>query len=400
MNAAAAGPAAISLISTQSTRRGACPTLDQPMPTGDGLLARVRVAGARLSPEQLSRIAQLTAEHGNGVLEVTARGNLQVRGLTKESAAALAGAVRDLVAIDTGVVIDHSPIAGLDPEELADPLPLVSAIRSGTDELASRLGPKVSVVVDGRGQVSLAALKADIRLVAVDATRWAVTLGGAKAQVMEPTSAVAATIAALGALAAIGPDARATDLFPPHADAPAEADPIAPAGPSIALRLDTGHTTAIALPFGSARASEIVRLAAEATAADVTVVRLAPAHRLLFDNAPPEFARMAADLGFITASDDPRRRISACIGSQGCASGHIPSRKIAAGLASILGPASQLHVSGCSKGCAYPRPAAVTLVGTSGGIGLVIMGRAGDTPQTFLDEAHLPEALVQVQSGK
>src|SRR5690606_29679762 len=217
-----------------------------------------------------------------------------------------------------GTVIDHSPIAGIDPDEIADPIPLVTAIRSGSAPLADRLGPKVSVVVDGAGQVPLNGLKADIRLVAVDATQWAVTLGGAKPQLVDASGAVAATIAVLGALAAIGPDARASDLFARRSDVAHPGAMLSPAAPT-SLRLISGHSTAIALPFGAAPAHDLVGLAHAATTAGIQLIRLAPDHRLLFDDAPHGFLEAAQALGFITTADDQRHRISACIGNQGCA---------------------------------------------------------------------------------
>ena len=184
------------------------------MQTGDGLLARVRVAGARLTPADLAALAKLADEHGNGLIEITARGNLQVRGLRPDTAPAFAEAVAALLPIETGLTIDISPIAGADPEEIADPRPLADAIGKGAAGLAGRLGPKVSVVIDGGGQISLSQLKADIRLWAQPGNSWAVTLGGGKPQHMDAQGVVATALAFLGALAAIGPEARATDLFP------------------------------------------------------------------------------------------------------------------------------------------------------------------------------------------
>ncbi len=63
-------------------RRGACPGLSVPMPTGDGLLARLMPTG----PVRLDAFRALCASarrHGNGTIEVTARGSLQVRGLSE-----------------------------------------------------------------------------------------------------------------------------------------------------------------------------------------------------------------------------------------------------------------------------------------------------------------------------
>jgi precorrin-3B synthase len=373
-------------------RRGACPSLRAPMQTGDGLLARIRVAGACLSPHQLSEIAHLAQHHGNGLVEITARGKLQVRGLTPASAAPFADAVSALIPIETGLVIDLSPLAGLDPQERADPRPLAAAIRTGAAAWVDRLGPKVSVVIDSGGQVPLDALKADIRLVALSDQLWAVTLGGGKPQQVDADGAIATALALLGALAAMGPDARATDLFPGRS-APVAHTLNWPAR----LHLTHGHTTPVALPFGSIRGAELVALCDGAMAAGVETMRLAPDHTLLLDDAPETLIASAAALGFITRHDDPRRHISACIGNQGCASGHIAARDIAGRLGPHLPPHQTLHVSGCPKGCAHPRPADMTLVGTPAGIGLVIEGSAGDTPIHILDEADLVDVVVSHQ---
>ena len=74
-------------------RRGACPSLDAPMRTGDGLLARLRVVGGRLTPVQLTKVAAIAGQFGNGQIEITARGNLQVRGLSDATAVDFARAI-------------------------------------------------------------------------------------------------------------------------------------------------------------------------------------------------------------------------------------------------------------------------------------------------------------------
>ncbi len=397
------------------------------MQTGDGLLARIRVQSRTLSTGQLAQLARLAIQHGNGILEISARGNLQARGLTAATAPLFAQAVTCLVPLENGLVVDTSPLAGDDPSEISDPLPLAAQIRAGAIALKDKLGPKVTVIIDGGGQISLSSLKADIRLLALDATHWAVHLGGGKPQIMDAEGAVAATLAVLGALAALGPEARAGDLFPefststPHPSPPHKGEGAGPVlaentaghsvqhlpprgggweGGSPTLQTLTGHTSPVALPFGQMHGDALIALAEAAEANGVTKLRLAPAHTLLLDNAPAKLIEIAGKLGFITDPSDPRRRVSACIGTEGCASGHIPARRLAAELAPLTSPDQHLHVSGCTKGCAHPRPSAITLVGRSDGIGLVIDGRAGDTPQHILDEAGLAPALAARQEAR
>ena len=374
-------------------RRGACPTLDAPMQTGDGLLARLRVADGRLTPTELAEIARLAAQHGNGQVEITARGNLQVRGLTGATTPAFASAVRALAEIETGLVVETPPLAGEDPSEIGDPRALAAAIAILAAPFGDQLGPKVTVVVDGLGQITRASLKADIRLTAITPDRWALAIADQIQAELGATDVPAAVVAVLQRLADRGPAARGTDLAMPGAsNYPASVPPIGH------FALAAGTALGIALPFGASDAQAMIDLSALANRHGITAFRLAPNHALLAMEAPGGFAGEAAALGFITDPADPRLRVSACIGSAGCASGHFPARAIAEQLAPSLPAGKQLHVSGCAKGCAHPRRAALTLVGRSDGYGLVINGTAGDTPHSVLrmdDESALAAAIRQ-----
>ncbi len=101
------------------TRRGACPALSAPMQTGDGLLVRLNPVAGGLSPAQLAGLCDAAGMFGNGVIEVTARGSMQVRGLTSASAAPFAEAIDRLgiaalfdYAVDAGRIARSKP----DPE--------------------------------------------------------------------------------------------------------------------------------------------------------------------------------------------------------------------------------------------------------------------------------------------
>ena len=79
--------------------------------------------------------------------------------------------------------IETSPLAGLDPEEIADPTPLAELIRKGiaAERLETRLGPKVSVIVDGGGRPELDEMTADVRLTAErrnGAVAWQIAVAG------------------------------------------------------------------------------------------------------------------------------------------------------------------------------------------------------------------------------
>ena len=74
-------------------RRGACPGLSAPMPTGDGLLVRLLPIGT-IPLDAFAALCAAAQAHGNGVIEVTARGSIQVRGLDCRIGAALRGGRR------------------------------------------------------------------------------------------------------------------------------------------------------------------------------------------------------------------------------------------------------------------------------------------------------------------
>jgi precorrin-3B synthase len=85
--------------------------------------------------------------------------------------------------------------------------------------------------------------------------------------------------------------------------------------------------------------------------------------------------------GLVTRADDLRLRIAACTGAPGCPEAKAETRAFAAALAPHVPKDAQLHVSGCAKGCAHPKPSALTLVGTDSGFDLVRRGTARDLPE-------------------
>lgn len=392
------------------SRRGACPALSAPMQTGDGLLVRLNPVTGGLSPSQLAVLCDAADLHGNGIIEVTARGSIQIRGLTEGSAPLFAQAVDRLgISVRTGVPVQTGVLAGLDPQEIADPTKLAELIRSGITEagLGGRLGPKVSVVIDGGGRTALDLVAADVRLTAVvadtGADAWQVAIAGDSRTARRlgvathESAACEATLELLSAISAMGLEARARDLdtgsvIDRHAADPRDRpeDDIARGLPLIgATNLRRSRVAlGVALPFGHTTARALKAFAESAASLGLDDIRAAPGRTLvaICDTAAQSEAlrALAAALGFVVSSEDPRLSVSACPGAPDCASGHIPARQIAADIASehgnLLDGSMHLHVSGCAKGCAHPGVATLTLVASAAGTGLVINGTARDEP--------------------
>ncbi len=153
-------------------RRGACPGLSTPMPTGDGLLVRL-LPTAPITLDAFAELCGAARRHGNGTIEITARGSFQVRGLTVDSAPAFAAEVAALgIAASDGVPVLTNALDD-DPGALIDAAALAADLRRSIADAGLVLAPKVSVVVDGGGKLHLDAVPADVRLRAIDGrTAW------------------------------------------------------------------------------------------------------------------------------------------------------------------------------------------------------------------------------------
>jgi precorrin-3B synthase len=233
--------------------------------------------------------------------------------------------------------------------------------------------------------------------------------------------AVAAVIGILSIIAARGPVARASDVLHREGveafEAVAAVEP-APAPPprmpaemiGLHAMRDGMMALGVGLVFGHTHADALAELVRVAARRGVRAVRPVPDRALLLTGVSALNAggliTAAERLGFLLHADDPRRRIAACPGAPACASGLIPARTLASTMAPVLAPVTKsghnavaLHISGCPKGCAHPGPAALTLVGTSQGYGVIYQGAARDTPHHYVDAAGLGDEIARLALG-
>jgi precorrin-3B synthase len=393
------------------------------MATGDGLLVRMTPTGATMSCQAFAALCAAARSCGNGVIEITSRGSLQIRGLTESSAQRFATAVGNIeLPFCEGTPVLINPLAGLDPDEALDMSDMAAELRRtlAAATFSADIASKVSIALDGGSALHLDAVAADVRMRTEAGGTCLVAVAG-DAESATPLGAVAsehaveAAVAIVRVVAAAGPAARARDIVAAHgagAFRQALADilidharpPRRPAAEPIgthALR-DGSVAIGLGLAFEHADASALEELADAAATAGAVGLRTAPGRALLLLGTPPHGAarlgEIAQRLGFIVRAEDPRRRVIACAGAPVCAAGEIATRALApvlARMAAVAG-APMVHVSGCAKGCACPRSMPLTVVGMEGRCGVVVNGSARDEPVAILGPEELPDALSRV----
>lgn len=353
--------------------RGWCPGALRPMASGDGLVVRVRPRGGRLTPAQAQSMAALARAHGNGLIDLSTRANLQLRGVTEAGHPALIEGLSALGLIDESAETEARRNIAVTPFwTKADPTERLAAAL--TQALAAPEAPalpgKFGFALDTGEAVVLRGVSADI---------WIETgpeglLLATQAPLARPVTAKTAVAEAIalahwflaeggvsegrGRMAAL----LARRGLPEGFSAPRLA-PAAPPAPGL-HRLGA----LVGFEFGQMPAETLAALAG------LGPIRVTPWRMLLVEGLA-----MLPDLpGLITDAADPMQRVIACTGAPGCLQAHAATRPLARALAPHV--PGLLHVSGCAKGCAHPGAAPLVLTATPTGFDLIRRGKAGDAP--------------------
>jgi len=328
----------------------------------DGSLSRVRLVGGFLSAQGLSVLAGVAAELGDGRLELTSRGNVQLRGLAPDAGDEIG---RRLHAVGLWPSASHervrnilaSPLAGLDRDsDVSDLVRALDDALCASPRLVELSGRFLFAVDDGRGDV--ADLGPDVLI----------TRSGS-----DPIrSALALAHAFLDERAAQASDAwRIGDLVEGAARVHARAGVAAPhrtggAGPPTAgvlEQFDGGRALVLVVPLGrlgQAQARWLADVAGQRPA------RVTPWRSVVIPDAAPNLAADATALGFGVTADSAWLHVSACAGRPGCAKA-LADVRADARAALDRWPGRAVHWSGCGRRCGRPARTEVDVVATEGG---------------------------------
>jgi precorrin-3B synthase len=360
--------------------KGWCPTALRPMLSGDGLVVRIRARGGRLSTAQASGIADLATRHGNGLIDLTGRANLQIRGVSVERHAPLVAELAQLGLVDPAAELEAQRNILVAPfwRDGEDTQVLAAELERALAKRPLHLPHKFGFAVDCGSERVLAQAPADIRIergtngdlvvradgaklgravakenvieTAIALATWFVASGGAN----DGRGRMAAHIAGGAMLpnTLVGDTAPAASTSRPH--------PGLVAGGAL-----------VGLPFGQIESAALNHLGSLAPG-----LRLTPWRMILLEG----LHEMPRHDGLVTRVDDPSIRIAACTGAPACPEAKAETRLLAAALAPHVPKDARLHVSGCAKGCAHLGSSDLTLVGSENGFDLVRHGTARDEP--------------------
>lgn len=391
-------------------RQGWCPGALRPMESGDGLIVRLRIIGGTLTPNLARALAHCAEDCGNGLIDLSARGNLQLRGVTEEGLPELQRRLDALGLLDDDPDIEAirnilvSPLSGIDLAALCDARHIAHALdrKLRTDTRLRALPGKFLFLIDDGSGLPLPLEIADIGFVATTTAlgpRFTVHLGSVPASqcAIGDVSAFAGRASQVFLDLRQGDERRMRDVVrrlgietlakQAGLSAPIENPERATTSHRLGLHtIGNMQALGIGIAFGRLNAQKLGVLADVAVAARGEL-RLSPWRAIFLvaeriDDALQGRLRRA---GFILDDESPVRAVAACPGKPACLHGASDTQQDALRLAPLAhGLADHgiaLHVSGCAKGCAHAAQAPVTLVGGDDGYTIVLDGRASDILQ-------------------
>jgi precorrin-3B synthase len=363
----------------------ACPGALQVHQAADGALVRVRLPGGMITAAQLATLAGVATEFGSATLELTARGNVQVRGIA--DVAAVAEAIVPLLS-QAGLLPSptHERVRNIVASPLSGRTGGNVDVRAWVSELdAAICGEPRLVELGGRfwfclddGRADVAGLGADVGVHALD-DGVTLLLAGRDTGVRLAVGDIADSLVALAVrfIEVRGKAWRVKELAStqellPGAELSAETFPPVTKAPVGWIAQQDGRVALGAgVPLGVLPARVAEYLAAIEAPLAVTPWRSVLVCDL--DEAVADTAlRVLAPLGLVFDENSPWLAVSACTGSPGCAHSAADVRADAALSLSARDTDAGVHrhFVGCERACGSP-PTGQVLVANGEGYRLL-----------------------------
>jgi precorrin-3B synthase len=359
--------------------KGWCPSALRPMISGDGLVVRIRPRGGRLSAVQTAGIAELAQRHGNGLLDLTGRANLQIRGVSEASHPLLIRGLDRLGLVDAELQSETQRNILVTPfwRDGDDAPSLATELEQALAKRSLGLPEKFGFAIDCGESRVLAQAPADIRIERSGGSLILRADGMSRGRSMARDAIISGAIALAEWFTVSGgvQDGRGRMAAHVASGAKLPAHLTGETHPAPALAVPKPRLFAegalVGTAFGQVWSQTLSWLASLGPG-----LRLTPWRMLLIEG----LRKMPACEGLVMRADDPLLRVVACTGAPLCPQAFAETRELATALAPHVALDVRLHVSGCAKGCAHPAIASITLVGTPDGFDLVREGNARQAP--------------------
>lgn len=320
-------------------------------------MIRIRVPGGQTTGAALATLGEVADTWGSGLLQLTSRGSMQMRGLPETVPPE---AIQGLT--DAGLLpsADHdrvrnilaSPLTGLSGG-LADLRPMISALDQAIIDrsaLAQLPGRFLFVLDDGRGD--LAEQPVDLGYRALDAEQGIILVGDSALPAPMASRDVVPTLIALAEifLARSGVDTwHIRDLDCPFIEGLVSAPVSSSAAPHWGV---VGDHVNVAVPLGLLTPEQ--RSAVIEASGGGRIV-LTPWRGLIILDAADRLPELITS-GLITDPGSAWTMISACVGAPWCSKGRADTRALATKLAAIASAGlPRVHLSGCERRCGAPK---------------------------------------------
>ncbi len=354
--------------------KGWCPGAWRPLRSGDGYLVRLRPRLARLEAAEVEGLCAAARATGSGVIELTNRANLQIRGVREAALAELHARLERLGLLDPDADTERRRNILIAPDwvEGDDSWRLARCLSEHLADLPP-LPDKLGVAIDAGSAPILHNDPADFRIERGESGGLILRADGrAMGRSLRDGEAIPALIALAGWFvesggSAAGRMARHPASLP--ADLVGDESPMPPRPPIRPGSHPCGQVLGLAFGHTDADTLQAFMAASEARALRITPWRMLIA----------EGAKASSPFDLVMEADSPLLRVDACPGAPYCPQASVPTRSLARRLAPLV--EGRLHVSGCAKGCARARPADLVLTGRDGEFDLARHARAGDPPE-------------------
>jgi precorrin-3B synthase len=351
---------------TRTRDQDACPGALQVHQAADGALVRVRLPGGMIEPPQLEALARAATRFSSPAMELTSRGNIQIRGITNIQAVADAVAAAGLLPSTT-----HERVRNIVASPLSGRVGGHTDVRNWVHSLdaAIRAEPAVAAlpgrfwfgIDDGRGDV--AGLGADVGVL-VSGDSVAVLLACRDTGVRVAPSDVVPTLISVAKrfvdtrencwrVAELMDPLALVDGLPRTVEPGANRPPVT--RPPVGwINQDDGRIAlGAAVPLGVLRARVAEYLAAINAPMIVTPWRSVLVCDL-DEGVADASLRVLAPMGLVFDENSPWLGVSACTGSPGCEHSAADVRADATRAVADSTHSVHRHFVGCERACGSP----------------------------------------------